>query len=454
MTYDPTRHRGNRGACTRARRMSAGVHEGDPAAYLRRHEWDAIDAVRADRPAQDAFLGTLLARTADTRNLRLSWDHVLARDGDSPHHDDLHDLEDGEVWELLRTLRQALLSGTYRTSPDRLKRIPKASSKGTRTLCIPTTIDRMVQRAIVQTVQPYLDPMFEECSLGYRPGYNINTALALAEQRIVEGDAWVLVSEDLSNAFDHVPQKRLLDVIRIHLREERMVRLLEQVVQTSTGKGIRQGSNASPLFLNLFLDHFLDKKWCRLHPDVPLLRWADDLLIPCSTLERAKEAYQSLKALLRPAGMQLKSGPEMAIRNLWTDDHVDWLGYRLTQGENGLKVTLTDKAWRSLATKLELCHEKDGSPVRAVETIGSWISAMGPCYVWTDVPRAYARIVSLAHNLGFDELPSLEEVSQTWYQAHEKWSRCRRVATGELGDGVAAPPRDSENGWDYGRQSV
>jgi hypothetical protein len=69
---------------------------------------------------------------------------------------------------------------------------------------------------------------------------------------------------------------------------------------------------------------------------------------------------------------------------------------------------MTEDAWQSLSQNLELCHTKDSSPLRAVETILGWVSQMGPCYPSTDINQAYARISELAHNLAFDEIPSKE----------------------------------------------
>jgi retron-type reverse transcriptase len=70
----------------------------------------------------------------------------------------------------------AILAGTYRPAPDRRVSIPKASGKGTRTLSIPGIIDRLVQRAIVQTVQPYLDGLLTDHCLGYQKRWELGIA--------------------------------------------------------------------------------------------------------------------------------------------------------------------------------------------------------------------------------------------------------------------------------------
>ena len=170
------------------------------------------------------------------------------------------------------TLRKTILDTTYRPGRDRRVPIPKASGHGTRTLLIQSIIDRLVQRAIVQTVQPYLDPTFDEQSYGYRPGCDRQQALARAERLALSANTWVWLTEDLKDAFNQVPQRRLLDVVRHRLPNEGIVRLIEHVVLTDTGRGLRQGGCLSPLLLNLYLDHHLDRRWRMRHPDLSLLR--------------------------------------------------------------------------------------------------------------------------------------------------------------------------------------
>jgi hypothetical protein len=205
-----------------------------------------------------------------------------------------------------------------------------------------------------------------------------------------------------------------------------MLRLIERVVLTKTKRGLRQGGNLSPLLLNLYLDHFLDKKWLRQHPDLTLLRWADDLLVMSSAWEEAQQAYQDLRLLLSPTGMMLKGTPEQAIHDLRDSGYADWLGYRLSKGKKGLVINTTESAWDSLAEKLEQDQEKDCSPLRANQTIMGWISQLGPCFNSTDLIQTYARIVTLAHMQAFDEILTMEQVRQHWRSAYMRWQHVRR----------------------------
>jgi hypothetical protein len=151
------------------------------------------------------------------------------------------------------------------------------------------------------------------------------------------------------------------------------------------------------------------------------------VLVLCRDRQEALTAYQGLEQLLLPAGMRLKGTLGQAAHDLQGSAEIVWLGYRLRKGEGGLEVLLTERSWRRLEETLELAHEKDCSSLRAVETILGWISQMGPTLMTTDVDGAYARVISMARDLAFDELPSKEEVRRSWHQAHERWVRCRKL---------------------------
>jgi hypothetical protein len=133
MYFSPCRRRGTRGvAGARDRRGSADAHSGSFRTVLRRHEQEARAAARGDRPTRQAFVDRLLRRTADNRILRLSYDLLAADGGQAPGLDGLRytDLEDHEVWQLVRALSRAIRNGTYRAGPDRRLEIPKASGRG------------------------------------------------------------------------------------------------------------------------------------------------------------------------------------------------------------------------------------------------------------------------------------------------------------------------------------
>ena len=192
--YSRPRRRGDLGvAGAPARQIPSDAHQGSYREYLCRHEMEAARAARSDKAAKQTFVEKLLLRAADSRNLRLAWSWIAHNGGQAPGADGLRfdDLDESDVWPFLQTVGKSILQETYRTTPDRKKKIPKTSGNGFRTLTIPSIVDRLVQRAIIQTIQPYLDVFLDDNCLGYRPGSDTIKALAQAEQLAVTGNRWV-----------------------------------------------------------------------------------------------------------------------------------------------------------------------------------------------------------------------------------------------------------------------
>jgi RNA-directed DNA polymerase len=87
-------------------------------------------------------------------------------------------------------IRASLLAGTYHPKPVKRVEIPTPGGGG-RQLGIPTVLDRCIQQALLQVLQPEWDRTFSEHSDGLRPGRSAHQAVARAQQYLEEGDDWV-----------------------------------------------------------------------------------------------------------------------------------------------------------------------------------------------------------------------------------------------------------------------
>lgn len=180
-------------------------------------------------------------------------------------------------WEKIRA---KLLTGTYVPSPVRRVEIPKPSG-GTRTLGIPTVLDRFIQQLLLHVLTPIFEPLFSEHSYGFRPGRSAHDAVRAAQGYVREGRDWV-VDIDIAKFFDHVNHDLLMGRIGKVIRDKRVLgligkylrrgALLEGLVEASV-EGTPQGGPLSPLLANIYLDP-LDKelekrghKFCRYADD-------------------------------------------------------------------------------------------------------------------------------------------------------------------------------------------
>ncbi len=432
----------------RARDVAVEAHVGSRADFVDRLERAATNAAQGTGRAE--YMAKVFTWAIDTRNLATAWEYLQAGDGHAPGSDGLRysDFDSDLMWCYLRDLHEEIANGDYEPWPLLRKEIPKGPGR-TRVLELPTIAERTVGRAMVQAIQPYLDPHFSDQSYGYRPGRDHRQALAHAEALARSGDRWVWVTEDIRDAFPNVPRTRLLDIVQQKIGNEKLVQLMDQLLANGRKRGIPQGQALCPLLLNVYLDHLLDKPWRKIHSDLPLLRVADDLLVLCRDRADAEAARADLDRLLRPAGMPLKGSPETAIRDLRTGQTANWLGFQLQQDDNRLQFTLGDKSWEKLEDRLALLHTKPNAPIRATQTLESWIKQMGPAYpaaISDDTavepasrsdltaPSAQssatanqivARARALAVRYGFLEVPSDENLCRSHQEAYAKWKRIR-----------------------------
>jgi len=195
--------------------------------------------------------------------------------------------------ELLASIR----SGKYKPQPVRRVEIPKPDG-GVRLLGVPTVIDRMIQQALVQVLQPIFELTFSDNSFGFRPKRSAHQAMRKAKEYYEQGYTRV-VDLDLAKYFDTVNHDLLIGMVREQVKDEAVILLIRKFLKSGvmtngllspTKEGTPQGGNLSPLLSNIYLTSFDRLLESRGHKFV---RYADDCNIYIKSHRAAERVMTS-----------------------------------------------------------------------------------------------------------------------------------------------------------------
>lgn len=195
-----------------------------------------------------------------------------------------------------------------------------------RTLYVPAVRDRVLQTSVLHEVAPILEKEFEDCSFAYRKGRSVRQAVYKIKQYYEEGYRWV-VDADIDAFFDSVDHELLIKKIKLYIKDNDIVRLLELWINAEVwdgksikvmDKGIPQGSSVSPILANLFLDE-LDE--AILEKGYKYVRYADDFLILCKTPGQANESLEFTNEKLDKMLLELDESDVVSF-----DDGFKYLG--------------------------------------------------------------------------------------------------------------------------------
>jgi RNA-directed DNA polymerase len=264
-----------------------------------RRDLQEVEAMMAmDGPESPAFASRLMEAICDPDNIEDALKGVMRNKG-APGIDGITVKQLPAVLKVRwPEIEDQLLKGRYRPQPVRRVKIPKPDG-GMRSLGIPTVIDRVIQQAILQRLQPLWDPTFSEHAYGFRPGRSAHQAVAQAQAYVIEGYRFV-VDIDLAKFFDRVHHDRLMAAIAARIADRRLVRLIRNFLTAgvldnglfeASEEGTPQGGPLSPLLSNLVLDELDRELERRGHRFV---RYADDCNIYVRSEKAGRRVMESL----------------------------------------------------------------------------------------------------------------------------------------------------------------
>ena len=263
-------------------------------------------------------------------------------------------VEEFKAWLQQRwpSVRAALLAGEYMPAAIRKVEIPKPNG-GVRTLGIPTVVDRLIQQALLQVLQPVFEPGFSEHSYGFRPGRNAWQAVQGAQGYIREGRRWV-VDLDLEKFFDRVNHDILMSRIARKVKDERVLKLIRRYLEAgmmSNGivsartEGTPQGGPLSPLLSNILLtdlDRELERRGHRF------CRYADDCNIYVGSEVAGQHAMAAITGYLERTLKLRVNRDKSAVARPWERK---FLGYSFTWHKQ-VRLKIADSSLARLKDKV------------------------------------------------------------------------------------------------------
>ena len=292
-------------------------------------EWQASAARHQGR----ALAQGIMERVCQRENLNRAFKRVRANKG-APGVDGM---TVGALREWLgnhkEALTESLLNGTFQPQAVKGVQIPKPGG-GMRQLGIPTVVDRLVQQAILQVLEPMLDPGFSRSSFGFRLGRSAHQALRQGAQYVAEGRL-IVVDMDLEKFFDRVNHDVLMARLARHVGDKRLLRIIRRFLQAGMmqsgvcverHEGTPQGGPLSPLLANLLLDDLDKELEKRGHC---FCRYADDCNIYVRTKAAGQRVMDSVTTFLEQRLRLRVNRQKSAVA--FVEDR-KFLGHRLLRG--------------------------------------------------------------------------------------------------------------------------
>lgn len=320
----------------------------------------------------------LMEKICESSNLNRAYKRVKSNKG-SPGIDGMTvDEMSAYIATHKEQLLESLRSGSYQPQPVKEVIIPKTGG-GQRQLGIPTVIDRLIQQAILQVLQPIFEKRFSDHSFGFRPGRSAHQAVKQA-QRYVQAGYRIVVDVDLEKFFDRVNHDSLMSKLAKVIADKRLLKIIRAFLNTGIMRqgvcierveGAPQGGPLSPLLSNILLDELdkeLEKRGHRF------CRYADDCNVYVKSLAAGKRVMNSLRRFLSER-LRLKVNEGKSAVSKVTERQ--FLGFRLLQNS---KINVSNKSVERLKNKVRWITKRNrGRSLEQIitelnERLGGWVN--------------------------------------------------------------------------------
>ncbi len=339
--------------------------------------------------------GGLLEAALTRGNLQAAFKRVKANKGAAG----VDGLDIEQTARMLRTrwpqIRQELLAGRYRPQPVRRVMIPKPDGSQ-RELGIPTVLDRLIQQALLQVLQPLIDPTFSKHSHGFRPGRRTHDAVKAALGHVQSGKR-VVVDVDLAKFFDRVNHDILIDRLKRRIDDAGVIRLIRAYLNAGIMdggvvieryQGTPQGGPLSPLLANVLLDD-VDK--ALEGRGYSFARYADD----CNVYVGSKKAGERVMVWLRKLYGELRLEINEAKSAVCSAFGRKFLGYALWVAEGKeVKCKVADKALGNFKARIRQLTTRSGgcSMEQVVERLRTYMPGWKAYFGMAQTPLVWRKL--------------------------------------------------------------